>query len=307
MIWILWALLAHMTSGIVFIVDKALLGSGGAIGKPMRYAVYSGLVASGAVLLLPFAYAAPTMFVLGWSLLAGVLWLAALWLFFIGLKFGDPSRVVPITGSAVPVFTFLLAAVFLGERLDMRDILAVLFLVGGGALLSIRFKGTKGVPVKALLGAVFGGAAFAAHFALAKFIYDRFDPFLAAFAYIRLGVGVAAIGLFVWLWLTSGEKKKVKKTKKTKKRTIAITVAFFGSKGLGVVALLLLNYAISLGSVTVVNALQGVQYAFVLLLAVFVSRQWPKLFKEELQRVTVIQKIAGILLVSIGLILVLGL
>ena len=43
-----------------------------------------------------------------------------------------------------------------------------------------------------------------------------------------------------------------------------------------------------------VNALQGTQYFWLLLLAVAVSRWRPQFFKEELARVTVVQKVAGI-------------
>ncbi len=298
-----------MSNGFVFVLDKAILGTGGSIAKPAKYAGYSGLVAAGAAALLLFGYAPPTLFIMGWSLVAGVLWVAALWLFFVGLKFGEPSRIVPIIGSAVPLFTLLIAATFLGERLAGGEILAVLFLIAGGALLSIRLKGVSGVPIKALAGAVFGGAAFAGHFALTKFLYDNFDPFLAAFSYVRLGVGIVAALLLLWLWVTSPKKKKrtARASKAKKKRTALVATAFVSSKVIGTGALVLQNYAISLGSVTIVNALQGTQYVFVLLLAGVVSTRWPKLFREELGRVALMQKIAGILLVSVGLILILDL
>lgn len=306
MLWLFYALAAHIANGLVFVVDKSLLKSGGSISNPARYAAYSGLVAGGAAALLPFGYAAPNAFVIWWSLLAGVLWVTALWLFFIGLKFGEASRVVPVIGSAVPLFTFLFAAVFLGERLGAGEMAAVGLLVGGGALLSIQFKGTQGLPLRALMGAVLGGAAFAAHFALAKFIYDRFDPFLAGFAYVRLGTGAAALLLILWLWISGGRvKQPASTTKKAKRRRTAVAAVFFGNKLLGTGALVLQNYAISLGSVTIVNALQGTQYAFVFLLAILISWRWPHLFREELHRVALMQKVSGILLVSLGLLFLL--
>ena len=75
---------------------------------------------------------------------------------------------------------------------------------------------------------------------------------------------------------------------------------FVANKALAAGAFILLNYAISLGSVTVVNALQGTQYVWLLLLAAAVSAGWPKLFREELSRVAVWQKVAGVVLVSLG-------
>ena len=90
------------------------------------------------------------------------------------------------------------------------------------------------------------GAAFAGYFTTVDFIYDSFDPFVAAFAYTRLGVGIAAAGLLVLLLLvgnrSAGSKKRVRKN--TVKRRRGVAIAFWSSKGIGTGALLLQNYAI---------------------------------------------------------------
>lgn len=82
-----------------------------------------------------------------------------------------------------------------------------------------------------------------------------------------------------------------------------VASVFMANKALAAGAFILLNYAISLGSVTVANALQGTQYVFLLLLATAVSVGWPKLFREELSRMAVWQKVSGIVLVSLGVVL----
>ena len=84
------------------------------------------------------------------------------------------------------------------------------------------------------------------------------------------------------------------------RKTWATSLVFLCNKSLAAGAFLLQTYAISLGSVSVVNALQGVQYAFVLVLALIVSLFFPKIFKEEVGTGPVMQKIAGIVLVSFG-------
>lgn len=278
------------------------------MGSPRRYAAYSGLVAAGAAVVLPFAYVAPNAFVIAWSLLAGIFWVGALWLFFVGLKYGEASRAVPITGSAVPLFTLILAVTFLGERFTAGQIVGVLGLIMGGALLSIPLSGGRGFVGRPLIAAVGGGAAFAAYFAVVDFMYDHFDPFLAAFAYSRLGVGVAALGLLVWLAVFEKKERGRLPLASRRKRILraawVVPVAFVASKGLGTVALILQSWAIDLGSVTVVNALQGTQYIVLLGLAALVSMRFPKLFREELTRVAWVQKIGGIILITLGLIFV---
>ena len=302
MLWILYAVLAHAGNALVFVVDKSLLSTGRPIAQPVRYAAYSGLVAAGAAVLLAFVYVAPTGFIIQWSLIAGAFWVAALWLFFVALKGGEPSRVVPVAGSAVPVFTLIFASLFLGERLVAGQLMAVVILIAGGALLSVQLGRRRGT-LMVLGAAVLSGAAFAAHFAVADFIYQRFDPFLAAFAYTRLGVGAVALILLVVLMLPGPSQGSTRRDTQAQKMTLTIAVAFFGSKLLAAGALILQNYAISLGSVTVVNALQGTQYLVLLILAVAVTRFAPRLFREELSRVSLWQKVSGILLIGLGLVL----
>lgn len=305
--WILLALIAHAGNGVVFIVDKGLLGSESGAGDPKRLAFYSGLLSALAIVLVALDFAPPNGFVVLWSLIAGALFVAALWLFFTALDSDEASRVVPITGSAVPLFTLLFAVLFLHEVLTGRGVLGVVLLILGGAVLSMRAGQTRGVRPRTLAAAIFAGAAFAAYFAVVKFLYDSFDPFWSAFGYSRLGVGVAALlVLGPIIWFSPRQKRVNRNQTKQRKQTMRYIIgAFFGSKVLGTAMFILQNYAIDLGSVTVVNALQGTQYAFVLLLAAVMSRKLPKLFKEELHRVALMQKILGIGLISLGLILVL--
>ena len=54
-----------------------------------------------------------------------------------------------------------------------------------------------------------------------------------------------------------------------------------GDKILGVVGVVLIQYAIALGSVTLVNALVGIQYALMFLLIFLLTKFAPRIFKEE--------------------------
>lgn len=299
--WLVYALLAHVLNASVFVIDKSLLASSSRISSPIRYAAWSGAAASSAVLLLYFSYVPVTAEVAAASLLAGVCWVAALWTLYVALKRGEPSAVVPLSGSAVPVFTWLSAVLFLGERLDGQSILAVVTLVAGGTLLSIRWSRRVQRQPRIFVMAVLSGLLFAIYFAVVKYVYIIFPHFLAAFAYSRIGVGVAGL---VLLGLVAGRADKRVLLKADRQKTTAkIAGAVVVSKTLGVIALLLLNYAISLGSVTVVNALQGTQYVFLLGLAVLVSRYYPRLWKEEFSQVTLARKLSGIGLVGLGLVM----
>lgn len=327
------AVVAHAGNALVFVVDKSLLGGKSRVSDPLRYTFYSAVLAGAAAVLLAFDYAPLTMFVISWSALAAIFYMVALWFFFTALKKGEPSRVVPVAGSAVPVFTLVLAVMFLGEALNARDLWAVLLLMAGGVLLSIRWGEVKGLATGVLAGAVVSGLFFAGYYAVMKYIYANTESFLPVFAYSRIVQAVLAVMLVGPILLTQSHQqdpsrfpRRPQRDRRGRKRLarprrggdtvparrfkplegfagasgLVVPVVFVANKALAAVAFILLNYAISLGSVTVVNALQGTQYVFLLLLAATVSVRWPKLFREELSRVAVWQKVGGIVLVSLG-------
>lgn len=300
MIWLVAAVAAHVSNATVFLIDKALLGTTSRISQPARYAAYSGLVAAGAGALLLIAFTPLTSFIAGWSLVAGSCWVAALWCFFYALKYGESSRIVPLTGSIVPIVTLLGATAVLGERLPLHAIVGVVFLIAGGALLSVPLRGVSALSPAVIAAALGSGALFAAHFTTMKHIYAYVPSFIGAFAYSRIAVAVVALGLLasVSLHATAAPPR----ARATTQRSLPLALWFIGSKLIAMVALLLQNYAISVGSVTVVNALQGTQYLVLLGVALLVSRSWPKVLQEELHRVALWQKVGGITLVSSGLI-----
>jgi hypothetical protein len=73
---------------------------------------------------------------------------------------------------------------------------------------------------------------------------------------------------------------------------------------MGALANILQNWAIALSPlvyVSLINALQGIQYAFLLIFTVFISLKFPKILKEEIKSQILIQKIFAIFLIIIGL------
>ncbi|HSX24766.1 MAG TPA: hypothetical protein VLG69_02265, partial [Candidatus Andersenbacteria bacterium] len=159
---------------------------------------------------------------------------------------------------------------------------------------------------------ILAGILFAAYFAVTKYIYSHdTEQFLGIFIVTRVTealIALVGIGIFLRVPpLTKGRLGGVsdhKASRSTPSNSPLVRgragLLFICNKTLAAGAFLLQTYAISIGSVSVVNALQGVQYAFVLVLAVIVSLFFPKLFREEVQQGALVQKLAGIILVSFG-------
>jgi len=71
------------------------------------------------------------------------------------------------------------------------------------------------------------------------------------------------------------------------------------NKVIAAAGFILLYYAIKLGSVVFVNALQGLQYVFILLIGIFAAKKLPMVFERHLrERIT--RKIIATVLIFIG-------
>jgi hypothetical protein len=99
--------------------------------------------------------------------------------------------------------------------------------------------------------------------------------------------------------LRTFRKKKKKKVKTYAKRHVLGIVIF--TKALGVLAVVALQYAIAIGSVTLVNAMGGIQYVLMFLMILFLTMFFPKVFKEYFTRREKIMQSIALLLVVIGL------
>ncbi|MCD4705917.1 hypothetical protein K8R61_02450, partial [bacterium] len=64
---------------------------------------------------------------------------------------------------------------------------------------------------------------------------------------------------------------------------------------------LLINYAFSINSVTLTHSLQGLQYTFLFLIILILSKKFPFILKEKITPFILTQKICAILLICGGL------
>ncbi|PLX26088.1 hypothetical protein C0580_00645, partial [Candidatus Parcubacteria bacterium] len=76
---------------------------------------------------------------------------------------------------------------------------------------------------------------------------------------------------------------------------------FLATQGLGATGSMLQNYAVSLGSVALVTSLQGLQYAFLLILTLLGTILLPKIIKEKITIKILTRKFVAIILIGIGL------
>lgn len=296
--WLAITLIAHFLFALVFVIDKFLLSKTNI--NPLVYAFYGGLLQSFALLLIPFGFFVPSGQEILISFLAGALFIFAVLFLYKSFRFYEVSKIAPVVGGAIPIFVLLLSYFFLDDQLSPKQLIAFGLLVLGGLIALWPQKNpkisqlTENFWLKGLSIAFLAAFFFAASFALTKLVYNS-QPFINGFIWIRLGGFLGAIILLIWPknWSTI-----LNRTKAIKIKTITL---FSTNKLIAALAFILLNYAIYLGNVSLINALQGVQYAFLFIVLLIFSKKYPQILREQINSAIIIKKVAAIILISLAL------
>jgi drug/metabolite transporter (DMT)-like permease len=292
--WLLIVLFGHLFNALAFLMDKFLLAK--KITSPFVYAFFIGALGILGIVLIPFGFYVPAYDAIIRALLSGATFVLALIFFFAGLKKNEVSRVVPLTGGFVPLFTFILAYLYLGERLGSIEIVAFAALVVGGVLITIDKKGNG--SASGYIYAIIAALVFAVSFVLAKQVYLE-QNFIFGFVWSRFGGFIAALAIL----LIPSQRQAIFHQPK-QQGTGNTTLLFLIGQIAGALGFVLVNYAIFLASVSLVNAMQGAQYAFLLIMIAFLGRKFPKILSEKLSGGVLIQKVIAIILISVGIVMI---
>ena len=297
MTWLTVTILAYLILAVVFLVDKYLLVN--AIPNPGLYAFFIGIAGILLLVIIPFIdFYIPSSFQIVLSFLAGASFIYALYWYFKALQLFDVSQVVPSVGALVPLFTLSLVYIFsLGkESLSYLEFLSFIFLIGGSVLIAIE-KGRQ-IILKTLKISSLAAFFFALSFVLTKYVYLE-QPFLNGLIWTRMGGVLMALIFFI---LSPSIRKELGGQKESfQKKTFGILIA---NQAVGAGAGLLQNWAIALAPlvyIAFINALQGVQYVFILIFSILLSFKFPQILKELISKKIIIQRIIAILIIGIGL------
>lgn len=295
MLWLPIIIFAYLIFAITALIDNYLL-----LGppNPKSYAFYVGVLGISALVLVPFVgFSVPPTPQIILAFLAGALFVLALFWYFTGLEYFEPSRIVPAVGGILPLFTFGLVYLFSrGEAvLGFRELLAFGLLVFGSILVTYEKK--KKISFRSFKISALAAALFALAFILTKYVYLA-QPFWSGFIWMRIGGFLAALCFL----LTKAVREEIFLRKFTFQKKTGTLFLFNQSMGAG--AFILQNFAIALAGLAYlpfINALQGIQYVFLFLLVIFLTRRFPKISEEKFSKSIVIQKVISIVLIGLGL------
>ncbi len=295
MLWVSLAIIAYFLLSLVELIDKKILSS--PLLSPLTYAFYAGSLTVFALFFWPFDFAFLSPFYTILALSAGATFFVAIYFLYGAIIKGEVSRAVSIVGGLSPILVFIFSIFFLNEELRIHSLIALFVLIAGSILLSFvkdgeKFKFGHHFFLLSFLAAFF----FAASYGLTKAVFLQ-TTFLNGLIWMRVGTLICCLAV-----LSRPHLRKIV-FEGSKGFSRKLTTLFFFDKGISAIAHVILNYAIAIGTVAIVNALQAVEYAFIFVLTLGFSYFLPHVFYESLSFKNLVSKMIGIALVSGGIIL----
>jgi drug/metabolite transporter (DMT)-like permease len=296
MSWFLFAIAGYFLYSVVTVTNKFLLRQP-ATTKPLAFTFWIGVLSVFTFVLAPFGLHWPGWGLFAYDIFVGITFFLALLTFYWALDVNEASRTASVVGGLIPVFVFPFAYLFLNERLGWLQILAFFILVLGG--LSISLKIEKGVlkeglrSIKVVFLAILLGAIY---WVAVKYAFGG-QGFVTGFVWTRLGLVLAALLVLLWpAW-----RRQILNS--IKQATGGLSALMVSSKLLAGFGSLFVHLSLSRASASLIQALQGTEYVFLLILTAFLSKKFPQILREKLSRGIIFQKIAAVLLIGVGLLI----
>lgn len=289
--WLVITAGAYFLNAIAAVVDKFLISK--KISNPAVYAFYISALGLLGLILIPWGFGWIGWFNLGIVLVAGITFTGALLHLFKGLAVNESSRITPFIGGLSPIFVFLFSFFLLGERLGEKQLLAFVLIITGTIFISLGRSSRKNLA-RGFWYAGISALMFGISYTLTKLAYNNLS-FINGFVWLRL---TTFIGGLLLLYSASNRRDIFGGNKKDAAK---IGPLFLFGQAAGALSFVLVNYAIFLSSVTIVNALQGLQYVFLLIMVLILAQWRPYLLEEKLRGAALAQKISAIILIGAGL------
>ncbi len=304
--WLLVALSAYLLLAIANLLDKFLVDN--VLKSSKAYAFVACILGLAVMVVAPWFLKWPGWSWLLFNLFSGAVFAVALWCLYEALKRGEAARTLVFIGGLTPVFSIAFSLIFFKETYNLSQWIGMGFLLSGVLVIALlpqqrsflarllkKFGWKQQINRTGLIIALVSAFAYASYFIATKHAYNN-QPFLSTFLWNRVGAAI-----FVLIFLIRKQDRQAinnlfQKSDKPKRRGLVVFNQALGSGGF-----ILQNYAVSLGPVALVNALQGFQYAFLLLISAILAVLSPHLLKENFSWPIMLQKAGAIFLVGVGL------
>jgi uncharacterized membrane protein len=302
--WIFLAVAGQFLNAIVSVFDKYIVSDERALPRPFVYAFYTclltgfwivvfllGLIPGLSELGVPSIekIKPPSIQVVALAFLSAYTFFLALVSMYDALKRSDASTVMPIVGAVAGLSTFGLSYVFLEVDHANTMIWGILLLTVGTALVA------QSIPrFDVILHTIHSGLFFGFHWITIEGLFMETD-FDNGFFWSRVGFILFTLSLLlIPVYLDKIKEQTVTTSKKT---GVIVIIA----KLLAGVAAFLLLKATDLGSASVVQALDGLRFVFILLISSVFAHWLPQSAADKDNRPqTIFRRLLFVVVITIG-------
>lgn len=291
--WLLLAVAGYALLAIVSLLDKIVVSKEKV--DPLQFTFFSTVILFPVVLVTPFLVlpASATQWLA--VLVGGISYTLALYTMYRSFATGEVSHNGPLIGALTPVCTFVISEFILPEPLSGRQMGAIAFLILGSLVISVTNTVTGRRGLTSVWYSVLAAAMFAVFFISAKYVYLTLG-FGTGFVWITAAMGICGALLFLY----PENRALLRRTKRSSKSKQPLSMMAL-DKVLAAAGVILIQFALSKGSPTLINALTGLQYGLLVILVAALSTWKPKIFKETYGKGEALQECIAVLLIAIGL------
>ncbi|MDO8566449.1 MAG: hypothetical protein Q7S04_04705 [Candidatus Moranbacteria bacterium] len=299
MSWIGVALFGYFFNAVTAIFDKYLLAE--RIKTPAVYAFFVSLFSLFVLIFIPFGFRFFNWQTTGIFLFSGALFLYGLVALYTAVKESEISRITPLVGTVVSLVAIgvgFFPGTFSETAFSLSHIVVLVLLIGGGLLISFDLPLRKQEHISSSV--VIAGVAMGVSLLLLKYGYADAN-FVSGLIWSRIGMFLAGLSLFLVPTYRGQILNEVSAFSGISRSVVHTGAIFVMNKLCAGGASLLIIYATYLGPVSFVQALSGMQYVFLLLLALPLSLRYPQVFGERLFFWDWFQKACAIIIIGLGL------
>ena len=293
--FLLLAFLGYLFLAIAYIFDKFILTK--SVSHPIVYAFYSTVFLLSTVVLVPFGAG----FLSGgdwvWAIVSGGTFGFAVLTIFFALRHGEATHVNPFNGAVVTLATYVLSTILFHEVLTSAQKGGVFLLALACLFLSWQKTSGKSYTFVTFFWATVSGVSFALSHVSAKYMYSLY-PFLTGFVWSRFFTGVFGLLLLFHPAVRHVFRKRTHEPKTEAKRHVLSLVVM--GKTCATVSTVLIQYAIALGSATIVNALAGLQFLFMFIFVYGLTQFRPRVFHEYFTKREIKVELVAIVCIMLG-------
>jgi len=298
MTWYLFAFLSPLLWAISNHIDKYILSKYLKNASTGVLAIFAGLVSLifsiGIYVVYPNNSLGIGLFNAIIIILNGALLIVAFIPYYYALDNEDASSVVPLY-QTIPIFSFVLGFLVLGESIGITQIIAGIFIILGSVLISIDLsKSGLMLKGKVLLLMLLSSFLISIHFIVFKFVALE-ENFWRTVFWEEIGAVLVAICLLIFI--KNYRNQLISLLKDNSFSIISINVF---NEIINIGAKLFANYATLIVPVVIVNLANGLQPLFVFLIGIILTIFLPFINTEQISKKHIVQRIIAIIILFIG-------